>query len=173
MECIVDLTSDLSCSVIDIDPESNLLLLYRRPSSVGILNWKTKEWTSMQMETHPGESVWSYTISQRLASFISHEQSPNIIACRLCGPYVLFFTGPTIEAHPLSWLMPPTPSASLRPILRRILSDQFLRVDVSSVQTSQYSSNQTYTVFVLICTVAHDPFLRIVIDLEDAPVTER
>ena len=121
------------------------------------------------METHPGESVRSYTINQRLASFISHEQSPNIIACRLCGPYVLFFTGHTIEAHPLSWSMPPIPSASPRPVLRRILSDQFLRVDVSSVQTGQYSSNQTYTVFALAYTMAHDPFLRAVIDLEDTP----
>ena len=73
MECIADLTSDLSHSVSDIDSESNLLLLYGRPLSIGVLDWKTKQWTSIQMEVHPGESVWPYTITQRLASFIGCE----------------------------------------------------------------------------------------------------
>ena len=63
--------------------------------------------------------------------------------------------------------MPPT--SSPRPVLRHIPTDRLRRVDVSSVQTGQYNSNQTYTVFALASTTGHDTFLRVVIDLEDTP----
>lgn len=69
MECIADVASYPSFNASGIVPESNLVLLSGRPSSIGILNWQTKQRASVQMETHPGEPVRSYTVSLRFASF--------------------------------------------------------------------------------------------------------